>query len=433
MVKVSPPASAPLDILLPTIGSAGDVHPVIALGKALAQRGHRATVITNPLFEQQVRESGLGFVALGTLQEAEEAIADPRLWHPTRSFDCVVERAILPNIERLYSILAERQNANTVVAASGMCLGARLAQEKLGIPMASVHLQPVLLRSLMDSGRQGRIPMGPGVPRFLKRSLFWSMDKFWIDRRMAPPLNSFRGRLGLAPVTHLFRDYIHSPQLVIGFFPEWYAAVQPDWPVNTHLAGFVLHDDSERQTVNAEVEEFLAAGPPPLVFTPGSAAATLKDFFRESVSACRMGGHRAMLVTNFPEQIRSDLPSHVRSFSYVPFSRILPRCAALIYPGGIGTMAQAIKAGIPHLVVPHGHDQPDNALRMQRLSLGLSVYPERFKAARITRMLHALLTQKSIRARCAEYAEKINSNAALHRACDLIEGLAVARRGVARP
>jgi hypothetical protein len=82
--------------------------------------------------------------------------------------------------------------------------------------------------------------------------------------------------------------------------------------------GFVLHDDSERQNVSPEVEEFLSGGPPPLVFTPGSAAATLKDFFRESVEACRIGAHRAMLVTNFPEQLPANLPPGVRAFSYVP-------------------------------------------------------------------------------------------------------------------
>ena len=67
-----------LDILLPTIGSAGDVHPVIELGTALQRRGHRATIVTNPWFEQQVRDGGLGFVPMGTVEEAEATISDPR-------------------------------------------------------------------------------------------------------------------------------------------------------------------------------------------------------------------------------------------------------------------------------------------------------------------------------------------------------------------
>src|SRR5262245_57298208 len=84
-----PSNAVKLDVLLPTIGSAGDVHPFIALGTSLQKRGHHATIVTNEFFEQQVRDAGLGFVALGTIREAEEAIADPRLCHETKSFACV--------------------------------------------------------------------------------------------------------------------------------------------------------------------------------------------------------------------------------------------------------------------------------------------------------------------------------------------------------
>jgi UDP:flavonoid glycosyltransferase YjiC (YdhE family) len=280
-----------------------------------------------------------------------------------------------------------------------------------------------MLRSLIDAGSQGRIRMDASVPRIVKEAFFWLADKLMLDREWAPPLNAFRAKVGLPPIHRIFADYVHSPQLVIGLFPEWFAAPQPDWPKNTHLVGFVMHDDGERRGVTAEVEEFLAAGTAPLLFTPGSAAATLKDFFRESVEACRIGGYRAMLVTRFPEQLPKTLPSEVRHFSYLPFSQVMPRCSALVYPGGIGTMAQAIKAGIPHFVVPHGHDQPDNAFRIKRLGLGVSVYPERYKAARVARQLKQLLSSPKIQARCAEFARKIDPAAAVERACELIEGL----------
>ena len=420
---VSPTHSGPLDILLPTIGSAGDVHPAIELGMEFKRRGHRASVVTNEFFEQQIRDAGLDFVALGTRSEAEATIADPRLWHSTKSFDCIVERAIVPNIERLYRIIEDRQGPRTVVAASGLCLGARIAYDRLGIPLATVHLQPALLRSLHDSGRQGLVRMDAGVPRPIKRTFFWILDKLVVDRALAPPVNSLRAALGLPPVNRIFREFVHSPQLVIGLFSDWFAPYQPDWPPNTHLTGFLLHDDSHRRPLTEEAEDFLAAGSPPILFTPGSAAATLKGFFRESVEACRIAGLRAMLVTSFPEQLPPDLPSGIRHFPYLPFGQILPRCSALVYPGGIGTMAQSIKAGIPHLVVPHGHDQPDNAARVIRMGLGTSIYPEKYKADRIASALKVLLNDSGIKNRCMEFAKKIDSAAALETACSLIEGL----------
>jgi UDP:flavonoid glycosyltransferase YjiC (YdhE family) len=420
---LSPSPGGPLDILLPTIGSAGDVHPVIELGMEFKRRGHQATVVTNEFFEQQIRDAGLDFVALGTVPEAEATIADPRLWHPTKSFDCIVERAIVPNIERLYRIIEDRRGPRTLVAASGLCLGARIAYDKFGIPLATIHLQPALLRSLHDSGRQGRIRMDAGVPRLIKRTFFWILDQLIVDRALGPPLNSFRATVGLPPVRHIFGDFVHSPQLVIGLFPHWFAPHQPDWPPHTHLTGFLLHDDGQRRTLTGEVEKFLGAGSPPILFTPGSAAATLKGFFRESVEACRVAGYRALLVTNFPEQLPPDLPSGIRHFPYLPFGQILSRCSALVYPGGIGTMAQAIQAGVPHLVVPHGHDQPDNAARLMKMGLGSTLYPEKYKAARVVSALNVLLSDTGIRQRCREFSKKIDSSRALAAACNLIEGL----------
>ena len=84
-----------------------------------------------------------------------------------------------------------------------------------------------------------------------------------------------------------------------------------------------------------------------------------------------------MLVTNFPEQVPADLPPHVKTFGYLPFSDLLPHAAMLVYHGGIGTLAQTIKAGIPHLVVPNGHDQFDNAWRIEQLGLGRSIPADR--------------------------------------------------------
>ena len=195
------------------------------------------------------------------------------------------------------------------------------------------------------------------------------------------------------------------------------------WPANTHLTGFVLQDAGGEQATAAAADEFLEAGEPPVVFTPGSATTGQQRFFVESVKACRMAGLRGMLVTNFPEQLPADLPPSVRGFKYLPFSRILPRCAALVYHGGIGTMAQAIKAGIPHLVVPNAHDQPDNALRIERLGLGQTIYPERYRAARVARSLKAIIRSDEVRQNCKRYPAEIDSAASLRRACELIESL----------
>lgn len=414
-----------LELLLPAIGSAGDVHPFVALAMALQNRGHRATILTNPLFQELIEEQGVGFLPVGTIDDARATVADPDLWHPRKGFEVVARRAILPAMAEVYRLIERHADANTIVAASGIAFGARIAQERLRVPLATVHLQPSIIRSLVDQGMAGNVRISASQPMWFKRAFFRLADWFLIDRTLKGPVNGFRATLGLPPVDRLMHRWLHSPQLVIGFFPDWFASPQSDWPPETHLVGFPLWD-SGKATLPADAREFLAGGPP-VVFTPGSAAATMHRFFHESVEAARQMGLRSMLVTNFPEQVPADLPSHVKTFGYLPFSDVLPHAAMLVHHGGIGTLAQTIKAGIPHLVVPNGHDQFDNAWRIERLGLGRSIPQTRYRAKRVVEAIRAILADGEGRARCRDYASRMDSDAALARACELIEGLSGTR------
>src|ERR1700733_8614410 len=143
---VGSPSSMPLRILLPAIGSSGDVNPVIGLGRALTTRGHHVTVITNEYFRDQVAENKLSFIPLGTKAEAEALMGDPRLWHPRKGFGSIIEKVLHPNVPRLYQIIESQRGPGLVVAATTLCLGARVAQEKFGIPTATIHLQPSVMR-----------------------------------------------------------------------------------------------------------------------------------------------------------------------------------------------------------------------------------------------------------------------------------------------
>jgi rhamnosyltransferase subunit B len=417
----------PLDVLLPTIGSAGDVHPFVALALALTARGHRATILTNPFFQGLIEAQSLGFLPVGTLEDARAIIADPDLWHPRKGFEVVAARAMLPAMAEIYRHIERHAGPGTVVAASGIAFGARLAQERLGVPTATVHLQPSIIRSLADYGMAGNMRISASQPMWFKRAFFRMADWLVIDRVLKRPLNEFRSTLGLPSVDRVMYRWLHSPQLVIGFFPEWFAPFQPDWPPQTHLVGFPLWDTGRPGAIPEDAATFLGGGAAPIVFTPGSATATLHRYFRESVAAVRELGVRAMLVTNYPDQVPSDLPSLIRSFGYLPFSEVLPRAAMLVYHGGIGTLAQTVKAGIPHLVVPNGHDQFDNGFRIERLGLGRSIPQTSYRAKAVAAAIRGMLEDGELRARCEGYRRRIDSDTALTRACELIESLAASR------
>jgi rhamnosyltransferase subunit B len=407
---------------LVTFGSSGDVNPFVALGLALQARGHRATIITNPIFQAQIESQGLRFLSVGTAEAARSVIANPDLWHVRKSFG-IVSRLIVASLEETFRVIDAHADQDTVMAFSTLSLGARVAQEKLKIPSASVHLQPGALRSTEEQGMFANLRLSAAYPKWVKGMAFRLADAMFLDRHLKGPLNQFRAKLGLAPVERVMHRWLHSPQLVIAFFPEWFAEPQPDWPPNIHLVGFPLWDSDPTARLD-EALEFIDNGPPPLIFTPGSAGSTMQGFFRASVQAAEQLRMRAMLVTNHPEQAPAKLPPAVKVFGYLPFSQILPRAALLVYHGGIGTLAQAIRAAVPQLIVPHAYDQFDNAWRLRRLGLGDSIAIGSYGASRAARAIRGLVSgDGALQQRRREYSQRIDPDAALGRAADLMQQL----------
>ncbi len=418
----------PLQAIVIGMGSAGDVHPNVGLALALRERGHKVLLVAPAVFRGLAERVGLDFVALLSEDEYYAAIHDPDLWHPLRSFAVVARRLILPALRPVYDLIAKNfKPGRTVVAAPGLAFGARIAQEKLGVPLATVHLQPVMLRSTIQPPCFGFPHIIGHLPRRLRKLYLRAADRLFIDRLLAEQTNAFRAELGLPQVRRLFDRWVHSPQRVIGLFPDWFAPPAPDWPPNVALTGFPLWDESEARNSSPELEEFLAQGDPPLVFTAGSAMIQAKHFFEISAEVCRASGRRGLLLTQFPEQLPAALPNGVRHFDYVPFSMVLPRSAALVHHGGIGTTAQALAAGIPQLMVPTSHDQPDNALRIRRLGIGDFVLPKGYTAPRAAEKLDHLMSP-AVKSECQRRAADLNGSRSLQTACDLIEELTTAER-----
>jgi rhamnosyltransferase subunit B len=416
--------SKPLQVIVIGLGSAGDVHPNVGLALALRQRGHEVLLVAPSVFRSLGEHAGLGFEALLSDDEYHAAIRDPNLWHPFRSFSVVARRLILPTLRPIYQIIEKHwEPGRTVVAAPGLAFGARIAQEKLGVPLATVHLQPIMFRSAIQPGCFGFPDILGHLPRSLRRLYLWAADRFLIDPLLADETNSLRLELGLLPVHRLFNGWVHSPQLIIGLFPDWFAPPAPDWPSNVVLTGFPLWDEGSLRKPSPGLAEFLAAGPPPIVFTAGSAMVQAGHFFQVSAEVCRISGRRALFLTQYPGQLPTPLPKGSCHYDYVPFSAVLPHAAVLVHHGGIGTTAQAIAAGIPQLVVPSTHDQPDNAVRVRRLGLGDFLLPKAYTPANVERSLRRL-TNPDLRKNCQHRARELVGSQSLEKASLLIEELA---------
>jgi rhamnosyltransferase subunit B len=236
-----------------------------------------------------------------------------------------------------------------------------------------------------------------------------------------PRAKCFRKEIGLRPVNRVLTRWVHSPQRVICLFPAWYASPQPDWPPNTYLTGFPLFDEGDEDELASEVSAFLDAGEPPIVFMPGSLMQRGKQFFEESVAACQALGRRAILLSRFDQQIPEHLPAGIRHFEYVPFGKLLPFCKMLVHHGGIGTSAQAMRAGVPQVIHPLAHGQIDNAARLRALGVAEWIQPSDYRASGVAQKLQWLIESPTIADQCRAVAARFENTDPLGETCEIIE------------
>jgi rhamnosyltransferase subunit B len=404
-------------ILLCTIGSTGDVNPFIGIGQELKKRGFRVVLITSQYFATQARSVGLDFFGLGSAEDYQSIIQDPDLWSPDKGFKVFAERVVFPIMEPAYEIIAGFDPSNTLLVAQGQFFAAHIAHEKLGFPFVTIHLQPAAFRSVHE------FPLLPvKLPPPLIRGLFSLIDALLLDKLFAPNINRFRQRLGLPVIKKIFGGWMHSPQKNLGLFPDWFAHPQPDWPPQTQLTSFVYYDkQSGNEELPRELQTFLSAGSAPIIFTAGTAMKHADQFFLDCIEACQRLGRRGILLTQHPEQLPAELPENIQHFAYLPFSKVLPQALALVHHGGIGTTAQAIAAGIPQVIRPMAHDQPDTAARVEKLGIGVSLSTKKFNATSLAEKLKVLITSQAVLDLCKAYAERINPDQSLNETCTIIE------------
>ena len=409
--------------LLTPIGSSGDVHPFIGIGRALRIRGHDVTMITAAPFRATAERAGLRFIESVSQSEFDEMTRHPDLWHSRKGLTLVLQ-AVAAYLRDSYALIeAAYEPGRTVLVAHALAFAARVFEEAHGAPAATIHLAPSIFRSNFQPPANV-----PGLdltrwPAWLKKAAMWSIDRWLIDPHIAPALNRLRQDVGLRPVSRVFNEWLHSPRRAIGLFPDWFAPIQPDWPPQLRLTGFPLYDEADAHSTSDALEAFLRAGPPPILFTPGSANRAAAQFFAAALDATGRLGRRALFLTGYPDQLPSNLGPHVRHERYVPFSQVLPRCAAIVHHAGIGTCAQGLAAGIPQLTMPLGFDQPDNTTRLWRLGVGRWVLPRKFTGPRVARELSALLTDRRTAERCRHWAQAISASDPLSDTCALLEAL----------
>ena len=410
-------------ILLTTFGSLGDLHPYLALARGLQAHGALPVIGTSAFYREMVENRGLAFVPIRPdipePEEMQQIAVD--LMDARRGTATVVRDMTMPWVRDSYTdTLAAAEDVDLLISHL-LTFATPLVAETRRIPWVSTVLQPMLFFSAYDPPALplfqwvNRLPFNPGKPfwRGLKRGAMLTASQWYGE------LRALQRELGL-PTNRdpMFEAY--SPWLTLALFSPHFAPPQPDWPPHTVATGFPFLDVPEDEVLPPHLDAFLRDGPPPVVFTLGSSAVwTPGSFYGESIEAAQRLGRRALLLAGPQSAERMPtLPDGIMAVDYAPHAAVFPHAAAIVHQGGIGTTAQALRAGKPTIIVPFAHDQFDNARRSQRFGLGLTMSRDRYTAASATRTLHRLLSNPDISRRATQFGRLIRAEDGIEAACE---------------
>jgi rhamnosyltransferase subunit B len=396
----------------------------MAMALALLAAGHRVSFLAPEQHAAYVTDTGLAFTGL----PADPAVLnDPDLWHPTRGFG-VVWRATRPAMAQIVPFVdALPQDEPCVLLVHPLALPeADLCRAtRPGLKVAAAYLAPQNLPTVHDPLMFGPWRVPHWVPLGLRRWLLRRLAAAFIDPAALPDVNAARTKRGMQEVPSMIEHLFSVPDLSVTLFPEWFAPTQPDWPQPLYRAGFPLFDPKPDAVLSPELERFLKEqGAKPVVFTHGTGNTQARSYFEHASKAVQRLGQRAIFLTPHREQLPPDLPPSILWQDYVPLRRLLPQVSLLVHHGGIGTTAEALRAGTPQLVVPLAHDQFDNAARVESLGVGASVPASRLDTARMARTLGRILGDEVLARRCREISRRFAPEQALQGLCARLEALA---------
>ena len=414
-------------IVFTTMGTYGDLYPQIAIALELRHRGHDVAFATHQEYQDIVESHGFEFHRMrpdNTAMSNPEEMA--RAMDLKTGTEYIFKNIVCANLQDTYTdLMASAQDADLIMM--GECvLAARLVAEKRDIPWVFAVLQPV---SFMSHHDPSVLPIFTFLSKI--RGLGWLTNRiiFQLAHNMtkswAEPVHQLRHELGLPALqgNPILKNKF-SPYLVLALFSEAFAKPQTDWPSNSVSTGFPFFDGNDTESeLPSELQTFLDAGAPPIVFTLGSAAVLSPGcFYQVSIEAAQRLKRRAVLLMgNNP--MPKNLPENMLALRYIPHSQIFPHACAIVHQGGVGTMAQALRAGVPTVVMPYSHDQPDNAARVERLGTSRTISRKKYTVSRVEKVLGQLLSDPGYAARAKDIGKTIRGEDGVAIACDAIEKL----------
>lgn len=420
-----------MNITMIPIGSRGDVQPFVALGCQLQSRGHVVRIATHARFADFVRCHGLDFFLLGGDPEATLQALTPRLTsrNPLESVPAILEvlsQIITPSLRGIVDAIEDRQKPCDAVIASYPALFAGIeAAQRRGIPLLLASLYPVTPTAAIESVLMPPPPAwAPAAWQRLHNRLSHITGPALIYSLVRPAVDDTRKRvLGWGPCPEAPIRTVHKQRLpILCPFSPTLIARPPDWPEHVQITGHWYLDANPDWQPPAELRAFLDAGPPPLYVGFGSMGEQSLPVVRELALALSQRRQRTLLYLAERGDQDLHLPEHILPIGVTPFSWLFPRTAGAIHHGGLGTISEGLRTGIPQGLIHFSVEQAFWARAANRIGVAPPALPARgLNRAAVDALLDKLLCDSALRQRAAQVAVAVAGEHGTENAAAYIE------------
>lgn len=395
----APLPDMPLNFVLYTKGSGGDIFPFIRVGEELKHRGHQVILMTHCGYEARAKGSDLDFVALDSPQEYASFLADQELLNSPQGIAHFLMRHSLSRAPGEYQLVSQQCKGNNsiIVTRDLFDLVPRLAGEKLRLPLRWMFGNPSQVAT-------------------------WELREQLFSQFLGSEIDRVRITLGL-PSAPVASGEFGASSLGVALWPEWFAASNANYPIPVAPVGFIREDDAPGVDVPPIIERVLNCGKPTVLITAGTGMYLGSNFYDVTAKACELVDCAGIAVTQHSAQLPEDCRSCVSWVGILPFRRLMQQVHVVIHHGGLGTLACAMAAGIPQLVLPKGADRPDNAARLQNLGVAEFLPPPKWQPQLIAQALMRLLSSPRVAEKCRTFADRLKDHDGTQAACQAIEQL----------
>jgi rhamnosyltransferase subunit B len=401
-------------------GSDGEIHPHLGIGRELMARGHHVIFITTFDYADVARECGFEVLSFLGKEEKQDFLRSADGLGRMAKIKLYI-RFLAGMAAKICELASSRLDEQSILVAPPFFYAlAKLLHIRYGTPYVSTVLVPAHLYSLKSPPSFKSTQWYSSLPYSIRKPLFHAAEQLLIDPFFRMLLKKSCQGLGVSLPSRVVSEWWYSPQRVIGLFYDWFCPAPDDWPDKVILTGFPMFFPNAKNELSAGLSQFLETGPPPIVFNPGTETQNPRAFFEAALNAVEVLGVRGVFLTRFTDHLPK-LPKTIWHETYTSLPLLLARARALVHHGGVGTIALALRAGVPQLVLPSWTDQLDNGQRVERIGCGL-VEQSPLNAHALREKLEYLMASPQVQQACRSMQAMVEPGAVVRsRTSEIIE------------